>query len=74
MHLYQSGIPLSYIKDFLGHVSVNTTDIYASTDTSMMRAALEKISERDDKSSSEEVPVWQDNEELILKLCGLTGC
>jgi integrase/recombinase XerD len=41
MHLYQAGIPLSYIKDFLGHVSVNTTDIYASTDTSMMKAALE---------------------------------
>ncbi|MCX6053808.1 MAG: tyrosine-type recombinase/integrase, partial [Chloroflexi bacterium] len=73
MHLYQSGIPLSYIKDFLGHVSVNTTDIYASTDTSMMRAALEKISRGYDKNTSKEVPVWQDNEELILKLCGLTG-
>ena len=44
MHLYQAGIPLSYIKDFLGHVSINTTDIYAATDTSMMKAALEKIS------------------------------
>jgi len=72
MHLYQSGIPLSYIKDFLGHVSVNTTDIYASTDTNMMRAALEKISKGDDNHSSKEVPIWQDNEELILKLCGLT--
>ena len=30
MHLYQAGIPLSYIKDFLGHVSINTTDIYAA--------------------------------------------
>jgi integrase/recombinase XerD len=67
MHLYQAGIPLSYIKDFLGHVSVNTTDIYASTDTSMMRAALEKIDKRDAKTS----PIWQDNEEMILKLCGL---
>jgi integrase/recombinase XerD len=73
MHLYQSGIPLSYIKDFLGHVSVNTTDIYASTDTSMMRAALEKISKGGDKHTPKENPVWQDNEELILKLCGLTG-
>ncbi len=73
MHLYQSGIPLSYIKDFLGHVSVNTTDIYAFADTSMMRAALEKIIKWDDKNSSEEGPVWQDNEDLILKLCGLTG-
>jgi integrase/recombinase XerD len=67
MHLYQAGIPLSYIKDFLGHVSVNTTDIYAFTDTSMMRAALEKIDKRDDKAN----PIWQNNEEMILKLCGL---
>ena len=71
MHLYQAGIPLSYIKDFLGHVSVNTTDIYASTDTSMMRAALEKINKRDNEQTSKEVPVWEDNEEMILKLCGL---
>lgn len=27
MHLYQAGIPLSYIKDFLGHASMNTTRI-----------------------------------------------
>lgn len=70
MHLYQAGIPLSYIKDFLGHVSVNTTDIYASTDTSMMRAALEKISPNKGEHTAEE-PIWQDNEELLLKLCGL---
>jgi integrase/recombinase XerD len=71
MHLYQAGIPLSYIKDFLGHVSVNTTDNYASTDTSMMKAALEKIDRRDIDQVSKEVPVWKDDEEMILKLCGL---
>jgi integrase/recombinase XerD len=71
MHLYQSGIPLSYIKDFLGHVSVNTTDIYASPDTSMMRAALEKINKGNDEQTSKVVPVWQGDEEMILKLCGL---
>ena len=71
MHLYQAGIPLSYIKDFLGHVSINTTDIYASTDTSMMRAALEKIDKRDIEQASTVGPIWQDNEEMILKLCGL---
>jgi hypothetical protein len=42
MHLYQAGIPLSYIKDFLGHASVNTTDIYASADLKMMKQALLK--------------------------------
>ena len=58
MHLYQGGIPLSDIKDFLRHANANTTNIYASTDTSMMRAALEKVNIKDD-------------EEMILKLCGL---
>ena len=71
MHLYQAGIPLSYIKDFLGHVSVNTTDIYASTDTSMMKAALEKIDSGQGQQTSRAVPIWQNNEEMILKLCGL---
>ena len=71
MHLYQAGIPLSYIKDFLGHVSINTTDIYASTDISMMKAALEKIGKNDGEQAQIEVPIWKDNEELILKLCGL---
>lgn len=71
MHLYQAGIPLSYIKDFLGHVSVNTTDIYASADTSMMKAALEDIGKKDIERGSKEEPIWQDNEEMILKLCGL---
>jgi site-specific recombinase XerD len=71
MHLYQAGIPLSYIKDFLGHASVNTTDIYASTDTTMMKAALEKIKPKNCDNSPQEQPVWQNNEEMILKLCGL---
>jgi len=71
MHLYQAGIPLSYIKDFLGHVSVNTTDIYASTDTSMIKAALEKINHEHPEQTSKTVPVWQNNDEMILKLCGL---
>ena len=71
MHLYQAGIPLSYIKDFLGHANINTTDIYASADASMLRAALEKIDKRGAGSASTVAPVWQGNEDMILKLCGL---
>ena len=68
MHLYQSGIPLSYIKDFLGHVSATTTGIYASADTSMIRDALEKASLG---SSTSDIPIWEGDEDMILKLCGL---
>lgn len=69
MHLYQAGIPLSYIKDFLGHTNINTTDRYAFADVSMMRKALQQISKPTDEF--EEKGLWEDNEELILKLCGL---
>jgi site-specific recombinase XerD len=70
MHLYQSGIPLSYIKDFLGHVSANTTSIYASADTTMIRNALEKAANHGDDVAAE-TPVWEGDEDMILKLCGL---
>ncbi len=69
MHLYQRGMPLSYIKDFLGHASVNTTNVYASADVSMLKVALEK--ENPHYAVPKEVPLWQDNDNLLLHLCGL---
>jgi len=33
MHLLQAGVNLIYIRDFLGHVDVKTTEIYARADT-----------------------------------------
>lgn len=70
MHLYQMGIPLSYIKDFLGHSNINTTSIYASADITMMKNALEKVSKKD-ATGKIEVPMWQGDEDMILTLCGL---
>jgi site-specific recombinase XerD len=70
MHLYQVGMPLSYIKDFLGHASVNTTDIYAAADLKMMRQALEKAYVNDD--AFREVPIWRDNETLLMQLSGIS--
>lgn len=70
MHLYQIGIPLSYIKDFLGHSHINTTTIYASADLNMIKEALEKVTEKGNEKNSD-VPVWHGNEDMILKLCGL---
>lgn len=42
MHLLQVGVPLIYIRDILGHVSVQTTEIYARVDSKIKREALEK--------------------------------
>jgi integrase/recombinase XerD len=66
MDLYRAGMPLSYVAEFLGHVSVNTTDIYASADVGMLRKAVEKAG----PESAEQSPVWKD-EESLKKLCGL---
>ena len=42
MHLLQAGVNLVYIRDLLGHVSIQTTDIYARADSKAKREALEK--------------------------------
>ncbi len=43
MHLLQAGINLIYIRDFLGHVDLKTTEIYARADTEMKRKAIENL-------------------------------
>lgn len=45
MHLLESGVNLIYIRDFLGHSSVTTTEIYAKTNPEIKRKAIEKHSE-----------------------------
>lgn len=42
MHLLESGVNLIYIRDFLGHESVTTTEIYAKANSEIKRKELEK--------------------------------
>jgi site-specific recombinase XerD len=62
MHLLQGGISLDMIRDFLGHVDVKTTQIYARANLEMKRKALEKIS---DSSPVQAMPSWQQNNNLL---------
>ena len=41
MHLLQAGVNLVYIRDILGHVSIQTTETYARADSKQKREALE---------------------------------
>ncbi|NVM98493.1 tyrosine-type recombinase/integrase [Arthrobacter sp. SDTb3-6] len=41
MHLLDAGVNLVYIRDFLGHESVTTTEIYARASTETKRRAIE---------------------------------
>ena len=45
MHLYQHGMDLSLISQWLGHAQIETTLIYAHADTEQKRKAIEKATE-----------------------------
>lgn len=43
-HLYNNGTPLLYIKDFLGHSTISSTEIYATPDSKKQREEILKNS------------------------------
>ncbi len=62
VHLLQSGVSLEIIRDFLGHVDVKTTQIYARANLEMKRRALEKVA---GESPSAALPSWQQSKSLL---------
>lgn len=62
MHLLQAGVNLVYIRDILGHSSVQVTEIYAKVDSKQKREAIEKA--YTDVTPAEE-PIWQKNDDLL---------
>jgi site-specific recombinase XerD len=69
MHLLQSGVNLVWIRDLLGHSSIQTTEIYARADSKQKREAIEKASEN--LTPSDVIGEWVDNNDLISWLKGL---
>jgi len=70
MHLYQAGMPLALITEWLGHADPETTLIYAHADTEMKRLALTKAT-AGVATSAPPLPIWPDRADIILRLCGL---
>ena len=68
VHLLRSGVPLIYIRDFLGHASVTTTEIYAKVDAEQKRKALEAAYE---VPSQEVVHEWESDKGLMTWLSEL---
>ena len=62
MHLLQAGVNLVYIRDILGHESVQTTEVYARVDSKQKREAIEKAYA--DVVKREE-PLWTNNYNLL---------
>ena len=62
MHLLQADVNLVYIRDILGHTSIQVTEIYARTDSRQKREAIEKAYS---DVSPKETPLWVNNNDLL---------
>gem|GEM_PF-5348640 len=69
MHLYLQGMPINILSEHFGHEKSETTKVYAFADTETKRIAIEKADVLRGGISSP-VPIWADDEDLILKLSG----
>jgi len=73
MNLYQSGMPLELLAQFLGHNDPMTTLIYARADNEMKRKAIERAAAVAGTVSPEaEEAAWEGNEDMIKRLLGLS--
>lgn len=68
VHLLQAGVNLIYIRDFLGHSDIKTTEIYARADAELKRQALENA--YPDLVDSN-LPDWSENSDLMEWLSDL---
>ena len=72
MAMYKKGIPLSYIRDFLGHSNVETTTIYSYSDEETITKALESVDHEDAIGSpTARSKNWKGKEQYLLEYCGL---
>lgn len=67
MHMLQAGVNLVYIRDFLGHRHVTTTEVYARADSKMKRDAIEKAV----LLPSSDLPDWIQDKPLMEMLTNL---
>ena len=61
-HLLQAGVDINTIRGWLGHVSVDTTNIYAEVDMTAKARAIEMCCP---KSSHRVTPHWRDDKSLM---------
>lgn len=71
MHLYRSGMPLALLAEWLGHANPETTLVYAYADTEMKREAIKKAEAGSSIRPTVEKCMWDGDEDMIKRLCGL---
>ena len=61
VHLLMAGVDINSIRAWLGHVSIETTNVYATISLEMKAKAIEKCA----ITTTESTPLWENNENLI---------
>lgn len=68
MHLLEAGVNLIYIRDFLGHNSIETTEIYAKVNENIKRNAITNAYNFD---ISKDFNDWTTDEKLLKELLNI---
>jgi len=72
MHLLESGVEVNVIRNWLGHVSLETTNRYAEITTRMKEDALRACEPKNDSCGGyPRKPVWRDDQTLLSWLDSL---
>lgn len=72
MHLYEAGVPLPTVSDWLGHSDIETTiKYYAQTTMQMKINAINKLQGKFDFLFADTTFKYADDIETLKKLCGL---
>jgi site-specific recombinase XerD len=67
-HLLRAGVDINTIRAWLGHVSIETTNIYAEIDLATKAKALATCAVQSDDGGP---PIWKDNRDLLVFLRSL---
>lgn len=63
-HLLQAGVDINTIRAWLGHVSINTTNVYAEVDLAMKAKALAMCDVSENQKTIENKH-WRDDKDLM---------
>lgn len=69
-NLYQDGVTIDLVSTVLGHARTDTTkSYYAKPSIEQLREAMESVP----NPASEEIPLWDGNEEEMARMCGISS-
>lgn len=72
LHMLRAGVNIYYIKEFLGHSDLSTTEkYYVRADTEMKRKALSKLDDTITPTASDVTPIWKKDSNLLKWLKSL---